>query len=146
MEFLIKPHDGIGPIKLGMSREQVKELLAGFFTLSDGASDHYFDSCLQIEFENNSVDFIGVSHNAAFTVSYENSNVFGIEGTALFYSIESNESGNHCLNESEYLFPDQIITLWDSDFQYDYIGNHKRNVWAQVGTGTKSYFQAVNGV
>ena len=35
MEFLIKPHDGIGPIKFGMPREQVKELFAGFFTLSE---------------------------------------------------------------------------------------------------------------
>jgi len=49
MEFLIKPNDGIGAIKLGMSREQVKKLLADHFSSTDNTIDFYFDNSLQIE-------------------------------------------------------------------------------------------------
>ena len=146
MEFLIKPNDGIGAIKLGMSREQVKKLLADHFSSTDNTIDFYFDNSLQIEFENGLVDFIGISQNDAYKVSYENTDVFDIDGAILFNSIASNEAENHTLNESEYIFPDQVVTLWDLDTQYDYLGNHKRNIWAQVGIGTKSYLQVVNGL
>ena len=146
MEFIIKPNDGIGAIKLGMSREQVKVLLAEHFSSSDRTIDFYFDNSLQIEFEKESVDFIGISQNNAYKVSYENIDVFDVDGAKLFDLIASNETGNHTLNESEYVFPDQVVTLWDLDTQYDYLGNHKRNVWAQVGVGTKSYLQVVNGL
>ncbi|RXE96100.1 hypothetical protein [Pseudoalteromonas sp. PS5] len=146
MEFLIRPHDGIGPIKLGMAREQVKELFAGFFTLTDEASDFYFDSCFQVEYENDLVDFIGVSQNENYKLFFGGYDVFDIEGSTLFAAISANESKNHSLNESEYIFPEQIITLWDMDEQYDYLGNHKRKVWAQVGIGSKSYLKVVNGL
>ncbi|MGE6435274.1 Uncharacterised protein [Shewanella baltica] len=33
---------------------------------------------------------------------------------------------------------EQIVTLRDMDELYDYLGDHKREVWAQVGIGTKS--------
>ncbi|GGP60229.1 hypothetical protein [Shewanella saliphila] len=146
MEFLIKPHDGIGPIKLGMSREQVKELFVVFFTLSDGASDFYFDSCFQIEFENDLVDFIGVSQNEHYRLMFGGIDAFDVEGITLFNAVSANESEIHAFNKSEYIFPDQIVTLWDMDEQYDYLGNHKRKVWAQVGIGTKSYLKVVNGL
>ena len=146
MEFLIKPHDGIGPVKLGMNREQVRELLAGFFSLSDEASDFYFDSCLQIEFENDLVNFIGVSQNENYQLMFGDIDVFGIDGSTLFKVISANESESHSFNESEYIFPDQIVTLWEMDEQYDYIGNHKRKVWTQLGIGTKSYLKVVSGL
>ena len=100
----------------------------------------------QIEFEKELVDFIGISQHNAYKVSYESTDVFDVEGAILFNSIASNETENHILNESEYIFPDQVVTLWDLDTQYDYLGNHKRNIWAQVGIGTKSYLQVVNGL
>ncbi|MCU7977392.1 hypothetical protein L5M43_19425 [Shewanella sp. SW36] len=146
MEFLIKPHDGIGPIKLGMSRKQVKVLFAAFFTLSDGASDFYFDSCLQIEFENDLVDFIGVSQNDNYQLMFGGIDAFDVEGITLFNAISANESESHSFNESEYIFPEQIVTLWDMDEQYDNLGDHKRKVWAQVGIGTKSYLKVANGL
>ena len=129
-----------------MHREQVKELFAGFFTLSDQASDFYFDSCLQIEFENDLVDFIGVSQNENYQLMLGGIDVFDVEGIILFNAISANEQESHSFNESEYIFPDQIVTLWDMDEQYDYLGNHKRKVWAQVGIGTKSYLKVVNGI
>jgi hypothetical protein len=146
MEFLIKPNDGIGAIKLGMTRKQVKELLAEHFSSSDNTIDFYFDNSLQIEFEKEFVDFIGISQNDAYKVSYENIDAFDVDGARLFSAISANESKSHMLNESEYIFPEQIITLWEMDEQYDYLGSHKRKVWAQVGIGTKSYLKVVNGL
>jgi hypothetical protein len=146
MEFLIKPNDGVGIIKLGMSREQVKELLVQYFSSSDKTIDFYFNNSLQIEFENELVDFIGISQSSAYKVLYENIDVFDVDGASLFHVIAANESKNHTLNESEYIFPDQIITLWEMDEQYDYLGSHKRKTWAQVGIGTESYLQVVNGL
>lgn len=66
MEFLIKPNDGVGVIKLGMSREQVKELLVQYFSSSDKTIDFYFNNSLQIEFENELVDFISISQSSAY--------------------------------------------------------------------------------
>ncbi|MFA3789770.1 hypothetical protein AB6T38_01490 [Aliiglaciecola sp. SL4] len=78
-------------------------------------------------------------------MSYENIDVFDVDGVNLFHAIAVNESKSHMFNEFEYVFPDQIITLWEMEEQYDYLGNHKLKVCAQVGIGTKSYFHVVNG-
>ncbi|MBU2892847.1 hypothetical protein KO495_05860 [Colwellia sp. D2M02] len=146
MDFVIKPNDGIGPIKLGMLRKQVKELLSKYFVSSEGSIDYYFENSLQIEFENELANFIGISQSNFYNVIYENIDVFKTDGSELFRLIASNETGSHTLNASEYMFPEQIVTLWDLDSQYDHIGNYKKAVWAQIGIGTNSYLQFVNGL
>ncbi|QJR09235.1 hypothetical protein DSM104443_00272 [Usitatibacter rugosus] len=37
------------------------------------------------------------------------------------------------------------MTLYDADQQYDYRGNFSREVWSQVGLGSRAYAEARNG-
>ncbi|WP_227387720.1 hypothetical protein [Pseudoalteromonas piscicida] len=144
MNFEIKPNEKIGPIALGVTREEVRAILGDdAFSGTSGESDYYFSNAIQIEFENNIADFIGVSFSSDYTVFYQDVNVFDLESEELFILIASHESNEHKYNASEYVFPDQIITLWDADSQYDRIGGESRPIWGQVGIGSKSYLKAV---
>ena len=145
MDYEINPHIGIGPVKLGMNREEVKEALgAENYSGSNGEIDYYFNNSFQIEFEENKADFIGISYHPNYTVTYNGVNVFDTKAKQLFELIALNEIEKHEYDSSEYLFPYQIVTLWDADEQYDQISSQSRIIWAQIGIGTQSYLQAVS--
>ena len=146
MEFSINPHNGIGSIKLGMSRAEVREILGASFDSSIGSLDYYFNGSLQVEFENDLVIFIGLALDESYVVTYFGVNVFDVEASELFALISAKEPQKHSFEQGEYLFPEQIITLYDADEQYDYLGNHQRAVWGQIGLGSKAYLKAVSGV
>ncbi|WP_139213161.1 hypothetical protein [Pseudomonas kilonensis] len=44
------------------------------------------------------------------------------------------------------MFPNQILTLWDADEQYDRQGGERREVWGQVGIGTSAYMAAIRAI
>ena len=146
MEFSINPHNGIGSIKLGMPRTEVREILGGSFDSSRNSLHYYFNGNLQVEFENELVSFIGVAIDESYVVTYLGVNVFDVEASELFTLISANEPLEHTFERSEYVFPEQIITLYDADEQYDYLGNHQRSIWGQIGLGSKAYLNAVSGV
>ena len=73
--------------------------------------------------------------------------MFSLSAGELFSLIAStDDSGAHEFTDSEYLFPGQIITLWDADEQYDRQGNETRPVWAQVGIGNSAYAEAIAAI
>lgn len=146
MEFSISPHNGVGPIKLGMPKSEVREILSEFFDSSRDSLDFYFNGSLQVEFENDLANFIGLALDESYLVTYNGINVFDVEASELFALISTNEPLSHSFNQTEYIFPEQIITLWDADEQYDYLGDHQRVVWGQIGLGTKTYMRGVSGV
>lgn len=56
MDYEIKPHVKIGPVKLGMKRQEVKDALgAKKYSGSNGDIDYYFNNSFQIEFDDNKV-------------------------------------------------------------------------------------------
>jgi len=145
MKFKILPHIGIGPVKLGMTKEEVKESVGNkYYCASSENIDYYFENSFQVEFENNKADFIGISSNDSYIVTYEGKNVFDTKAEKLFALITENEKLNHEYNSDEYLFPDQIISLWEADSQYDNYESYSREIWAQIGIGSSSYFEAVS--
>lgn len=145
MNFEIKPHTGIGSVELNMIRSKVKKILGKEnFSGSNGDLDYYFDNSLQIEFANDRVDFIGISYHPNYNVIYKNINVFDTEAKELFNLIALNEEENHQFDASEYLFPKQVVTLWDADEQYDRIGSETRLIWAQIGVGSLNYLEDVS--
>src|SRR4051812_20090608 len=146
--FAFEPHTGFGPVILGTSREHTREALAlaGFpIEHSHKRSDHFCDSSIQVECDDNSlVSFIGVAYSPRFNATYRGTGVFDTSADRLFQLIAEGEStGVHEFNTSEYCFPGQIMTLWDADTQYDHQGNESRVVWAQVGLGNASYLAAI---
>lgn len=135
-------------MQLGRSREEVRAAMAqaGFpLEESSGRSDYFCDASIQTECGmGGSIDFVGVSYSPTFVASYRGINVFATGAEELFRLIaEADGSGSHRFVSSEYCFPNQIVTLWDADPQYDRISNESKSVWAQVGLGNQAYAAAV---
>jgi hypothetical protein len=145
MDFDINAHEGIGPIKLGMKRAEVKQALgADNLSGTDEEQDYYFDNAIVVEYEADQASFIGIANHPNYSVFYHGLNVFNTEAQVVFERISANEDALQPFDAYEFCFPKQIITLWDSDKQYDTLGAHTRPIWAQIGVGSTSYLDFIN--
>jgi len=149
--FAFEPHKGFGPAILGSPREDARAAmaLAGFpMKHSRKRSDYFCDSAIQIESdESGVVQFVGVAYSARFNATYRGVGVFSIGAEQLFHLIAAADStGAHVFDASEYRFPGQIMTLWQADTQYDYLGSESRLVWAQVGLGNERYLASIRKI
>ncbi len=147
-EFKIEPHVGIGPVLLGASRPAVREALASIgFPLEDthGTIDYFCEAAIQVEFnDQQQASFIGFSCHKAYVVFYLGVNVFDTPAQDLFGLLVARDgSGEHGFRKTDYFFPNQILTLWDADSQYDRLGGRQRIIWAQVGLGSPDYLDAI---
>ena len=131
-----------------MTRESVRsELVAAGVALThaEGDLDYFYDNSLQVEYgEDGHADFIGVSSDESLIVSFFGMDVFDTPAEQVFSAIAQRETaGMHAFDPLEYLFPQQIVTLWDAAAQYDHRGGQKRIIWAQIGLGTERYLSDV---
>jgi hypothetical protein len=146
--FEIEPHAGIGPVRLGTYRSAVHETLSSIgFPLENthGTIDYFCEAAIQVEFDDQQrAHFTGFSCHRAYSVFYSGVNVFDTPAQDLFALIaERDGSGAHTFRDTDYYFPNQIMTLWDADSQYDRLGGEQRVVWAQVGLGSSGYRDAI---
>ncbi|QTD35847.1 hypothetical protein [Pseudomonas fluorescens] len=146
--FEILPLQAIGPARLGASRDAAREAMSvnGFpLEHTRGRLDYFCESSIQLEYDaGDQVQFIGVSGNSQLNVLYRGVNVFAVSATELFSLMAAaDDSGPHEFDRYEYLFPTQILTLWDADEQYDRQGAEEREVWGQVGIGNDVYLAAI---
>ena len=145
------PHSGIGPIKLGESRTAIASVFSenGIKkSATQNNSDYYIENSVQIEFDKNGFSwFIGVSQHSSYDVFYHDADVFDVTAKTLFNLVSSKDnSGSHEFCEYEYTFPNQILTLWDADEQYDRKGSEQRVIWAQVGLGNNEFLRATESI
>jgi hypothetical protein len=149
--FEIVPLLRIGPIALGATRADVRAVMAalGFpLEFTRDTLDYFCKSCIQVEYGvDDRADFIGIGSAPPFPVLYEGIDVFDVSAVDLFARIAKNEaSGPHRFTNSEYLFPDQIIALYEADEQYDPRGAMTRSIWGQVAIGNARYLQAIRAI
>ncbi|WP_314409346.1 hypothetical protein [Pseudomonas kuykendallii] len=149
--FEITPLQSIGPVRLGSSRADAREALSALgFTLesSHGASDYFCDASIQTESgSDQNIWFIGVSCSDRFTATFHGKDVFSLSAADVFSLLSgADQSGPHSYTSTEYLFPNQLVTLWDADEQYDYKGQESQPVWAQVGLGNRDYAAAIAAI
>lgn len=147
----IAPLHAIGPVRLGCPRADAREALSAFgFPLesSHGTSDYFCDASIQVACgPDERVWFIGVSDSERFTVQFQCKDVFALSAPNFFsLAAAADQSGPHIFTPTEYLFPNQLITLWDADEQYDRRTDEARQVWAQVGIGNSSYAAAITAI
>lgn len=83
--------------------------------------DYFSSNAVQISYDiDETVIFIGVSGSSTFQVTFKGFDVFNLAAPDLFSLMaEADNSGSHEFNSYEYCFPNQILTLWDADEQYD---------------------------
>ncbi|WP_092168639.1 MULTISPECIES: hypothetical protein [unclassified Pseudomonas] len=149
--FEILPLEAIGPVRLGVARSVARQAMAAIgFPLehSRNSVDYFCESCMQVSHgPNDEVSFIGVSGNPNVTFVFKGIDVFRHSAIDVFSLMAaSDNSGSHEFSRYEYLFPNQILTLWDADEQYDRQGGESRKVWGQVGIGNSAYLAAISAI
>jgi hypothetical protein len=148
MKLSLKPHKSIGPILLGAKRQDVRSSLsaAGLpLQVERKRLDFFALSCIQVEYEeDDTASFIGVASDKNIELIYYGTDLFDIDAEISFRHIAEHESNqNHDFTDLEYIFPDQIISLWEADTQYDRKGGERRMVWGQIGIGDDRYLAAI---
>ncbi|WP_212756876.1 hypothetical protein [Usitatibacter rugosus] len=147
--FEFRPHEGFGPARLDADRAAVREAMAsiGFpLEATHGRSDYFCESSVQVEFTDGRSSFIGVACSDKFRAVYRGTEVFELTAPELHSRIAAaDDTGPHSFDAHEHYFPGQVMTLYDADQQYDYRGNFSREVWSQVGLGSRAYAEARNG-
>jgi hypothetical protein len=155
IRFEIVPHQGIGPVRLGMNRTEVEAALAPFPGALPSNPKRkgsrvqcYYRGSLQVEFTAaGTASFIEVSNDSAFLSLYNGHDVFDLPAPDLFSLFAADDhAGPHQYNSSEYLFPDLIVSLWEADNQYDRKGGYSRPLYATVGVGNADYLAAINAL
>lgn len=105
-----------------------------------GSMDYFFENSIQVEFESDgTVSFIGIACHERIELIYKGEDLFNLSAKDVFELIADSEKENHQYTENEYIFPDQIITLWEADSQYDRKGNEQRIAWAEIGIGDERH-------
>jgi hypothetical protein len=152
--LVITPRNSIGPFKLGSSRDEIRAaaIQAGIlFEEGRENMDYLAQNAIQVEYAAGVAHFIGVSTSTDYRAMYRGVNISDIGAKDLFQiAADADGSGPHVFNKFEYCFPNQILTLWEVDEQYDRIrrrfGGELRPMWAQVGIGTSGYVEAIRRI
>lgn len=154
----LEPHRGFGPLKLGSARQTARAAMAaiGFpleqsqadpLGLSQTEIDLFCDSSIKLESVGDRLSFIDVLYSDAYVARYRGVDVFDVTARELFQiAAAADKSGHHEFDPLEYCFPNQILTLWRADPQYDYRGKGARQVWGAVGLGNEVYLSAIKAL
>lgn len=147
----VVPHVGIGPARLGLARLANRSCLDAIglpLEETRKALDYFAENALQIEYDDDGkAQFIGIGSSGALRVLFFGLDVFDTPARDVFAAIARREAtGAHAFDSSEYLFPEQVVTLWEADEQYDHRGGQRRVVWAQIGIGNARYLDAIRQI
>lgn len=140
----LEPLVGVGPIKLGATRGDIRSAMSAFgFPLeSDRSSMDYFaDAAIQVEYEEDgTASFIGISSDPGLELFLDGRDLFDLDAKEVFELLARLDgTGRHEFSESDYVFPSQIVTLYEADPQYDRKRGETRAVWGQIGCGDARY-------
>ena len=146
----IVPHSGILPIYLGSTRGEVRNVMFDLGFKEDlnerGRTLYCFENSIQVEFDDaDRASFIGISSHSQTDLFFQGYKLFEMNAEQVFKIFQNAENGDHSVfTEYEHLFPQQIVTLYDADTQYDRRGE-RFSVWSEIGIGNKVYYEAVKG-
>ena len=156
LSYEVIPKIGIGPVRLNMTREEVRRVMAEkpfpFYKTRNSRyeTDAFHRNSFQVFYDDDKphVDYIELSGNEAYTVLYSGMDVFGTEADELVALISQHaalDENNEELCYS-YVFPELELSVWrsiipessdDEDGQY----------FSTIGIGRVGYYSksALNG-
>lgn len=143
--FKINPKVGVGPVLLGMTREEVRNALSDCTDLDQASHptlDYAFGNSLQIEYdEDGNAHFIGAGYYSGCGCDFEfNGRHIGeYTATELFALLTELDGGEHSFKSDQYFFPNIMMNVWEADAQYDYLGGESNPVYGQVGVANQNY-------
>lgn len=155
LKLEVLPNIGIDQISLGISRDEVREIMnfkfKEFNKTEDlnNSTDAYLDNSFQIFYDsNNKVDFIEVSYNPkSFNLVYKDINLFETEAKSLveILSKETSYINNHPEIPYGYLFKEYKLILWRPRIETDYTEHEtqdelrKGKYFMVIGIGSEKY-------
>ena len=106
MKLTLEPRKAVGPIKLAASQESVRDTLAAVgcpVQATHGNSDYFFESTIQVEYDEGLASFIGISAHASIELLYRDYDLFDMAAEQVFRVLSSHEAHqHHIFNETEY--------------------------------------------
>ena len=143
--FEIKPNVGVGPVLLGMTREQVRKTLDACTDVdqeSHPTLDYAFGNSLQVEYDSNgNAHFIGVGYFNSCGCDYEfyGRHIGDYTSREIFKLLADLDGGDHIYDPESYFFPRIMMNVWEADEQYDYRGGESNPVYGQIGIANREY-------
>jgi hypothetical protein len=146
------PQRGVGTVRLGMTRDEVREALAALDptpllpSSNTDTIDRYCEDAIQVELDGDGrVQFIGTSPHPLILLRFQGIDLFDTAARKVFDLLaEADRSGEHTFSKAEYLFPNQIVALREADRKHDPRGR-RRDVWGVIGVGNRAYYEVVTG-
>lgn len=120
--YEVEPHVGVGPVRLGMSRDEVRRIMPGpvdSFRKGPDAlyeTDGFHNCAFQVFYggDTPTVEYIELSADAEFSAVYRGMNVFGTEAKDLVAHISRVAEYDATEPEMDYsyIFPELELSLW----------------------------------
>lgn len=150
--LVIVPRTGVGPVRFGMRRRDVRRGMAELglsLSSAEKTLDFFGDeNAIQVEYDGGTASFIGVSNGQHFTCSIYDVDPFDMLARKLFTLLAKHDGTTKGarFDPSEYCFRNTIVTLYEADKQYDHKGRGRRVIWSQVGVGDERYLAAIDAL
>lgn len=123
--LILEPHVGIGDIKLGMKRTEVRHIMNRDFISSQKNNvliDAYYDYCFHVHYnKQNRVDFIELANAITnnYQVFFKDISIFNTKSQDLVSYLEDFSNYNKDSMDAQlgymYIFDDIGLTLWRSN-------------------------------
>lgn len=141
----LQPLVGVGPLRLGATREANRAALAAVLGREVGGGgtgpglDALLGGALELEYDDEGLcAFIGVSPTAdGPRVTFQGLDLAG-PAEPLFAAVAALEPSPPAFTPSQQLFPTSVVTLWEAHPRFD-LGGGRWPAWGQVGVGTRAY-------
>jgi len=154
MQFDIKQLVGIGPVRLGMSCEEVRKAMGVVPNVfrksqkSQQTTDAFHNNGFQVFYtgEHPTVEYIELSRDCEFSVFIDGIDVFSTPANELIMKLT--QKSNFDQNDPElgysYVFPEWELALWRPVVPENDNDNDGR-YFSTIGIGIRGYFSEENG-
>jgi len=149
--YEVLPHVGVGPVRLGMSRDEVRRVMTGPCQpfrkgpFAAHETDAFHRSGFQVFYGGESpvVDYIELSRDSGFTASYRGVDVFAApaERVIALFAHDAPFDPRHPELGYSYIFPGLDLSLWRPTLP-DSPEDPEGREFATIGVGAAGYYGA----
>jgi hypothetical protein len=148
--YEVVPHVGIGPVRLGMSRDEVRRIMPGpadSFLKGPYAkieTDGFLECAFQVYYHTNTatVEYVMLARHGGFVAVYRGMNVFDTKAEYLVAHISRNAQYDRTDPELgySYIFPELDLSLWRPTMPESPDDTEGRE-FMTIGVGVTGYYR-----
>ena len=143
VDCVIQPLIGVGPIKLGMPRDEVRRVMEQPPT-SLPKRDAFYGSSFQVFYagDQSTVEYIELSRESQVRALYRDLDVFATLADKVIAFISCDSAYDPSRRESgySYIFPDLQLSVWRPVLPQD---DQRGRFFSTIGIGRKGYYDVV---